>query len=189
MTRRISETNSTPSTDPTMISAVDFKYAGSFASAHMLAQNPSPLGIDGAPHTCAMKNAGKVNTAPAATDSPIDPAVRAMFSSRMVPLPNRSTAMPITAAGYVAAIVCPARSPRYAFAAPRTTVITSPSISARAVNSFILSDSGTNGRWRRSEPIGGVIVVWILLYHSALFRQRSFPPAWPARPSSRAPSV
>ena len=59
-----------------------------------------------------MKNAGSVKTAPAATDSPIEPAVRAMFSSRIEPLTARSTAMPITAAGYVAAMVWPARSPR-----------------------------------------------------------------------------
>ncbi len=32
-------------------------------------------------------------------DSPIEPAVRARFSSRMVPLPSRSAAMLITAAG------------------------------------------------------------------------------------------
>ena len=43
--------------------------------------------------------AGKVKIAPAATDSPMDPAVRAMFSSRTVPLKTRRTAMPITAAG------------------------------------------------------------------------------------------
>ncbi len=46
-----------------------------------------------------MKNAGMVNTAPAATDSPIEPTVRAMFSSRIEPFTTRSTAMPITAAG------------------------------------------------------------------------------------------
>ena len=33
-----------------------------------------------------MTNAGMVKIAPAATDSPIDPAVRAMFSSSTVPL-------------------------------------------------------------------------------------------------------
>jgi len=33
------------------------------------------------------------------TDSPIEPAVRAMFSSRIEPLKTRSTAMPMTAAG------------------------------------------------------------------------------------------
>ena len=38
--------------------------------------------------------------APAATDSPIEPAVRAMFSSRIEPFLNRRrTAMLITAAG------------------------------------------------------------------------------------------
>ena len=46
-----------------------------------------------------MTNAGIVKTAPAATDSPIEPAVRAMFSSRIEPLNTRSTAMPMTAAG------------------------------------------------------------------------------------------
>ncbi len=53
-----------------------------------------------------------VKAAPAATDSPIDPTVRAKFSSSTLPLNRRSTAMPMTAAGYVAAIVIPARSPR-----------------------------------------------------------------------------
>ena len=57
-------------------------------------------------------NAGMVNTAPAATDSPIEPIVRAMFSSRIEPFISRRMAMPITAAGYVAAIVIPARRPR-----------------------------------------------------------------------------
>jgi hypothetical protein len=37
--------------------------------------------------------------APAATLSPIDPTVRAMFSSKIEPRKIRSTAMPITAAG------------------------------------------------------------------------------------------
>ena len=50
-------------------------------------------------HTPAMKKAGRVKMAPAATDSPMEPTVRAMFSSRMVPLKIRSRAMPITAAG------------------------------------------------------------------------------------------
>jgi hypothetical protein len=50
----------------------------------------------------AIMNAGSVKIAPAATDSPIDPAVRAKFSSRMLPRPSRNTAMLITACGYVA---------------------------------------------------------------------------------------
>jgi hypothetical protein len=40
-----------------------------------------------------------VNTAPAATDSPIEPMVRAMFSSRIEPFMSRRMAMPMTAAG------------------------------------------------------------------------------------------
>ena len=56
--------------------------------------------------------AGIVKTAPAATDSPMEPTVRAKFSSRSVPFIMRRTAMPMTAAGYVAAIVMPAFRPR-----------------------------------------------------------------------------
>ena len=46
-----------------------------------------------------MTKAGNVKMAPAATDSPMDPAVRAMFSSSTEPFQMRSTAMPMTAAG------------------------------------------------------------------------------------------
>ena len=46
-----------------------------------------------------MRKAGIVKMAPAAIDSPIEPTVRAMFSSRMEPLKMRSTAMPMMAAG------------------------------------------------------------------------------------------
>src|SRR5882672_1376608 len=96
-------------------------------------------------HAPAMMNAGIVKTAPAATDSPIEPAVRAMFSWRIVPLRRRSHAMLMTAAGYVAAIVCPALRPRYALAAPSTTVITRPRTSVPIVNSLISTFCGTNG--------------------------------------------
>ena len=92
-----------------------------------------------------MTNAGRVKMAPAATDSPIDPAVRQIFSSSTDPLNARNAAMPITAAGYVAAIVMPARNPKYALAAPSTTVNTSPIKTARSVNSVISIVSGTNG--------------------------------------------
>ena len=37
-----------------------------------------------------MRKAGNVNTAPAATDSPMEPAVRAIFSSRIVPFHIRT---------------------------------------------------------------------------------------------------
>ena len=45
------------------------------------------------------KNAGKVNIAPAATDSPIEPTVRAKFSSSIDPFNVFNNAIPITAAG------------------------------------------------------------------------------------------
>jgi hypothetical protein len=66
------------------MSAVDFQYASFGAN-------------DG--HTPAIKNAGRVKIAPAATDSPIEPAVRARFSSRMDPLKMRRKTILITAAG------------------------------------------------------------------------------------------
>lgn len=66
------------------MSAVDFQYASA---------NPNER------QAPEMTNAGSVKTAPAATDSPMEPAVRAMFSSRIDPFPNRSNAMPMTAAG------------------------------------------------------------------------------------------
>ena len=93
----MSETNKTPSTEPTSISAVDFQYASAESNEAQ---------------AFTMTNAGRVKTAPAATDSPIDPAVRAIFSSRIEPLKTRRMAMPMTAAGYVAAMVWPALRPR-----------------------------------------------------------------------------
>jgi len=69
---------------PTMISAVDFQYASAKRN-------------DG--HALARRNAGNVKIAPAATDSPIDPAVRAMFSSSRDPFHARIAAIAITAAG------------------------------------------------------------------------------------------
>ena len=72
--------------------------------------------------------------------------MRAIFSSRIDdPFRARSTAIPITAAGYVAAMVIPARNPKYALAAPRTIVIKSPSRIAGRVNSLICMFSGTKG--------------------------------------------
>jgi hypothetical protein len=47
----------------------------------------------------AITNAGMVKMAPAATDSPIEPTVRAMFSSSSDPFINRSSAIEMTAAG------------------------------------------------------------------------------------------
>src|SRR5689334_8377035 len=97
MTRRTRETNSTPRMPPTVIRAVLFQYAS--------------LGLkDG--QAREIRNAGIVKIAPAATDSPIEPAVRAIFSSRSDPFQARRTAMAMTAAGYVAAMVIPALRPR-----------------------------------------------------------------------------
>ncbi len=58
-----------------------------------------------------MMKAGMVKMAPATNPSPTEAVVRAMFSSRMVPLKSLSTAMATTAAGKVAATVRPARMP------------------------------------------------------------------------------
>jgi len=55
--------------------------------------------IHKAGHTPESTKAGMVNTAPAATDSPMEPIVRAMFSSSTEPFISRRTAMPMTAAG------------------------------------------------------------------------------------------
>ena len=84
MPRRTSEMNSTPRTLPTIINAVDFQYASA-------GRNEG--------HAFAIRNAGSVKIAPAATDSPIDPAVRAIFSSSSVPFHARIAAIAITAAG------------------------------------------------------------------------------------------
>ena len=97
ITRRSSVTKKMPRKPPTIIRALERAQASVVEKS---LQQP------------AMKNPGIVNTAPAAIDSPIEPTVRAMFSSRIEPLNSRSTAMPMMAAGYVAAMVMPARSPR-----------------------------------------------------------------------------
>ena len=57
-------------------------------------------------------NAGMVKMAPATSASPTEAAVRVMFCSRIPPPQTRNTAMAMTAAGMVAAMVCPAFMPR-----------------------------------------------------------------------------
>ena len=99
ITRRSIVTNRIPRTPPRIINAAAVRYSGSIVSGVKF-------------HMRRMTNAGIVKTAPAATDSPIEPTVRAKFSSRSVPFMRRRTAMPMTAAGYVAAIVMPAFRPR-----------------------------------------------------------------------------
>ena len=83
MTRRSRVTNKMPSVPPITISATEFQYLS----------RVSPGQIP------AITNAGIVNTAPAATDSPIEPTVRAMFSSSREPFHARMAAMAMTAAG------------------------------------------------------------------------------------------
>ena len=63
-------------------------------------------------HTPVIKKAGMVNMAPAARASPTAPVVLARFSSKIVPLNGRSTAMAMTAAGKVAATVIPTIRPK-----------------------------------------------------------------------------
>src|ERR1700722_14896301 len=58
-----------------------------------------------------------------------------LFSCRVAPLKARSTAMEITAAGMEVAKVSPALSPKYTFAAVKSTVISTPRISPRRVSS------------------------------------------------------
>ena len=59
-------------------------------------------------------NAGIVKMAAATRASPTEAAVRAMFCSSIVPrnAGSRNSAIAITAAGMVAAMVCPAFMPR-----------------------------------------------------------------------------
>jgi len=79
--------------------------------------------------------AGIVKMAPATSASPTDAAVRVMFCSSSVPRKAgmRNKAIAITAAGIVAATVCPARIPRYAFADPKTKARNSPRATALKV--------------------------------------------------------
>ncbi len=73
-----------PSAPPTSIRIDDFQYACW----------KSKTG-----HAPEITKAGMVKIAPAATDSPMEPTVRAMFSSRIEPFITRRTAIPMTAAG------------------------------------------------------------------------------------------
>ena len=76
-----------PSVPPIIIRATDFQYSGA-----------RTLGVS-VGHRPAITNAGMVKMAPAATDSPIEPTVRAMFSSSSEPFIKRSSAIEMTAAG------------------------------------------------------------------------------------------
>jgi hypothetical protein len=86
-------------------------------------------------HAPVMTKAGIVKIAPAISDSPTEAVVRAIFSSRIVPLNGRRTAMATTAAGNAAATVRPAFMPTYALAAPSTMAMTTPRKMALNVSS------------------------------------------------------
>ena len=76
-----------PTTPPTIMITVDLS-------------QPPTLPKNSGDQTPAIRNAGRVKMAPAATDSPMEPTVRVKFSSMMLwSLNRRSTAMPRTAAG------------------------------------------------------------------------------------------
>src|SRR3954470_2884057 len=106
-------------------------------------------------------NAGIVKIAPATSASPTDAAVRTMFCSSSVPRNhgNRNSAMAMTAAGIVAATVCPARIPRYAFADPNTSERKRPSRTALMVISagdfwpFDINRDGSKARDNRGMRV------------------------------------
>ena len=85
MTRRRIVTNRTPRMPPTIMSELAVRYSARLKLLKL--------------QICRMTKAGIVKIAPAATDSPMEPTVRAKFSSRSEPFIMRSTAMPMTAAG------------------------------------------------------------------------------------------
>ena len=85
ITRRRIVTKRTPRIPPTIMRALAVRYSESLKLLKL--------------HMLSTTKAGIVKIAPAATDSPIEPTVRAKFSSRSEPLKARRTAMPITAAG------------------------------------------------------------------------------------------
>src|ERR1700687_2851015 len=90
-------------------------------------------------------NAGIVKMAAATSASPTEAAVRAMFCSRIVPRKygSRKSAIAMTAAGIVAAIVCPAFIPKYALAAPKSSESKRPTTTAFTVISGGAFSGGT----------------------------------------------
>ena len=81
-------------------------------------------------------SAGSVNITPAAMDSPAEPVVCTMLFSRMLTLPNaRKMLMDSTEMGIEAETVSPARNPTYTVTAPKNSPASTPSRTARSVNS------------------------------------------------------
>jgi hypothetical protein len=87
---------------------------------------------------------GRVNTTPAATDSPALPMVCTMLFSRMVEPPSfLSSEIDSTAIGIDADTVSPALSARYTVEAPNRIPKKAPITTALAVNSGTTASSAT----------------------------------------------
>src|SRR6266853_493619 len=90
--------------------------------------------------------AGRVNTIPAAMDSPAEPVVWTMLFSRMVDFPRvRKKATANTAIGIDADTVRPILSARYTLEAAKIMPRIAPRITARRVSSAGDCDGGTYG--------------------------------------------
>src|SRR4029077_4235339 len=105
--------------------------------------------------------AGRVNTIPAAMDSPAEPVVWTMLFSRIVERPRvRKKATESTAIGIEADTVRPILSARYTLDAANTSPSSAPRITARAVSSAGDVSVGTNGVYEGAADVGiGPVVV------------------------------
>ena len=122
-------------------------------------------GLSITPSFAQIKSAGMVKIEPAARDSPAEPIVWTMLLSRMESLRMMIliTVIEITAAGMDADTVSPTLRPRYAFAAPKTTARTMPSMTDAGVISVVTLSAGIYGlKLLSMSASGGVIVI---IYH------------------------
>src|ERR1041385_4217833 len=89
-------------------------------------------------------SAGMVKIVPVASDELAEPMVCEMFASRITSRRriSRNSATVSTAMGIEVETVSPTRSPRYAFAAPKSRPKTIPATTARAVNAVTDSREG-----------------------------------------------
>ncbi len=92
-----------------------------------------------------IKNAGNVQIAPAAIDSPIEPTVLVKSFFKNGSFHNFDKCHSNYCCRKKSLTVIPAFNPRYAFAAPRTTANINPMIKARMVNSAIEVSGETKG--------------------------------------------
>ena len=106
-----------------------------------------------------------VKIEPAARDSPAEPIVWTILLSRIESLRMMIliTVIEITAAGMDADTVSPTLRPRYAFAAPKTTASTMPSMTDAGVISVVTLSAGIYGlKLLSMSASNGVIVI---IYH------------------------